>query len=360
MRKHIAVFIVIALLVFAGGCSSKTNEGPEIRAVKVMQINSSEKPTNLNYIGTVDSREITKYSFKTPGQIGREYVDKGERVKTGDKLMALDMEDIDFQVSAAQATMEAAQANVKKAAASLDYARDYIDKIVKLYAAGGASQDQKNQVQLQKDMAETTYSQAVSQYNAAQTDYDYKLSMQREGTIYAEHDGVVVELLSRENERVAAYYPVIVVRSAEQVINVGIPQQDINKVKLGSTADINVDGQKAGGIATNIAEAPDQTTRTYNAEITVKEKDFRLGSIANVNINTGQQKGIWIPISAVSASGGEDYIYIVKDKRAFKRTVETLKQSENNIMVKGVKVGEYMVISGMKNLNDGARVNIVE
>jgi len=202
--------------------------------------------------------------------------------------------------------------------------------------------------------------QAQSQYEAATTDYEYQLSLERDATIYAEQDGMVVELMSEEKERVSAFTPVISVRSLEEIIYIGIPQQDLEKIKVGSKAEIDVDGQKAEGVVGNIAEAPDTATRTYKAEVTVQGKDFKLGSIARVAIDIGWGKGVWIPIAAVLSNGGEDYVYTVKDGRAFKSTIVMIKQWENEIMVKDIEPGEHVVISGMKNLDDGARVKIVE
>jgi hypothetical protein len=53
-------------------------------------------------------------------------------------------------------------------------------------------------------------------------------------------------------------------------------------------------------------------------------------------------------------------VYIVRGDRAFKRTVELLNVSDDKIRVEGIEAGELLVVSGMKNLNDGSKVNIVE
>lgn len=362
MKKYIALFVTILMLVIVTGCSKEQNvvTTEQIRAVKVQKIQSSERAVQLNYIGTLDAKEIIKYSFKTGGQIGRVFVEKGERVKTGDKLMELDKHDLAFQVSSAQTAMEAARLNVTKAKDSITYTRSNMDRMSKLYAENALSKDQYEQLKLQTDLAESSLSQAESQYESAGTNYDYQLSLERDATIYAQQDGMVVDLMSQEKERVNAFAPVISVRSVEKVVNIGIPQQDLKNIQVGSRAEIDIDGQQAAGSITNLAEAPDSATRTYKAEVTVHGKDFRLGSIAKVAINIGQEKGIWIPISAVLSDGGEDYVYTVKDGRAFKKTIAMIKESENKIMVKEINPGEYVAISGMKNLDDGARIKIVK
>jgi RND family efflux transporter MFP subunit len=361
MKKYAALLLTMLMLVMVTGCSKDEAVTTEqISAVKVQKIQLGEMPVELYYVGTLDAKETIQYSFKSGGQISRVFVEKGDWVKAGDKLMELDTHDLAFQVSAAQTSMETARLNLAKTKDSLTYTRSNMDRMNTLYAENVLSKDQYEQLKLQADLAETTLAQASSQYNAAVTSYEYQLSLEQDATIYAQKDGVVVDLLSRENERVSPLAPVISVRSVEEVVNIGIPQQDLKNIQVGSNAKVDIDGQKAEGTITNLAEAPDQATRTYKAEVTVQSKDFRIGSIAKVAIDTGKETGIWIPITSVLSDGGEDYVYTVKDERAFKRTIEILKQLENNIMVRGLESGELVAISGMKNLDDGARVKTVE
>lgn len=362
MKKHIALLVMILMLVGVTGCSKeeKVVTTEQMRAVKIQKVQVSAMPVKLNYIGTLDAKEVIEYSFKSGGQIGRVYVEEGDQVNKGAKLAELDKTDLIFQVSNAHEAMESARLNVIKSEDSITYTKSNLVRMSKLYAENALSKDQYEQLQLQANLAQSSLAQAQSQYEAACTNYEYQLSLEQDATIYAEQDGVVVSIISNENERVNASAPVIAVRSTEEVVNIGIPQQDLKSIKVGSRAAIYIDGQKAAGIITNLEEAPDSATRTYKAEVTVQGKDFRIGSIAKVAINIGQEKGIWIPIAAILSDGGEDYVYTVKDRRAFKRTVSILEQSENKIMVKDIKSGEFVAISGMKNLDDGARIKMVK
>ena len=362
MKKNIAFLVMILMLVGATGCSktetAATNE--QIRAVKVEEIQTSAKPVKLNYIGTLDAKEIIEYSFKSGGQIERVLVEKGDHVKKGDKLMQLDRHDLSYQVASARIAMQTAQVNVSKAQDSLTYTQSNLDRMSKLYAENALSKDTYEQLQLQAELEQSAFLQAQSQYESAESTYTYQLSLESDAAIYAEQDGIVVALAHEENERISANTAVISVQSLEEVINIGIPQQDLTNIKVGSKAEIDIDGKKAEGVIANLAEVPDPTTRTYEAEVTVSDKGFRLGSIAQVAIDIGQEKGIWIPIAAILSDGGEDYVYTVKDNRAFKKTIEIIKQAENKVMVKEVHSGEYVAISGMKNLDDGARIKIVK
>jgi multidrug resistance efflux pump len=114
-----------------------------------------------------------------------------------------------------------------------------------LYKNGAVSKDAFDQVQLKKSTTESEYLQAKSQYAAARTDYNYKSDLLNNSAIYAQQDGYIAQKICNENERVGAYTPVIIVRSGSQIVNIGIPQQELAQIKLGFSAEVIVDEETA-------------------------------------------------------------------------------------------------------------------
>ncbi|WP_432664649.1 efflux RND transporter periplasmic adaptor subunit [Wukongibacter baidiensis] len=359
MKRFLLVLLMMTMICTLVACSraEEVKVEEKVMAIKVMEISERENPVLLDYIGTVNSKDMVKYSFKSTGKLGRIFVEKGDKVKRGDKLAQLDMQDLNFQLSAAKSSLDTAQLNIKKAKDALTYDKDMLNKMNELFKEGSISQDQYDQVKLKADISSTSYNQAKTQYDMAKTDYEFKLSLVDDATIYATQDGSIVETLYEVGELVPQGHPSVVVRSDVQIVNVGIAQKDLQEIEIGTEAIVDVEGERAIGKVTNISEAPDEATRTYNAEVTVEDRNFRLGSISKVSFNIGVEKGVWIPISAIMANG-EDYVYIAKDDRVFKRIIELGKIYEDAVMTKGINEGELLVISGMKNLNDGSKINI--
>ncbi|MCG8481962.1 MAG: efflux RND transporter periplasmic adaptor subunit, partial [Clostridia bacterium] len=348
MKRVLVVLLMLSMVLSLAACSINAEESmvkEKAKAVKVKEIKESENPILLSYIGTVDSKYTVNHSFKSAGKLGKTFVEKGDGVKKGDKLAQLDMQDLNFQLSAAKSTLDTAQLNIQKAEDALNYDEDLFEKMVHLYEERSISKDRYDQVKLKVDISTTTYNQAKSQYNAAKTDYEFKLSLMDDATIYASQDGSIVDVLYEERELVPQGYPVVIVRSMVQIINTGVAQKDLKKIEMGTEAIVDVDGEKTIGIVTNIAEAPDEDTRTYNAEVTVKDISFKLGSIAKIEFMIGNEKGICIPISTIMANG-EDYVYVVEEDRAFKRIVELGGIYEESVIVKGLSPGELLVVSG--------------
>ncbi len=359
IRKYILLLAAAMLVINLSGCAKEEEaaESEPTKAVKVITIAESQEPVALDYIGNIDAKELIKYSFKMAGQIKKIYVTEGDRIKKGQALAELDTTDLNFQVAAAKATMDTAEVNIKKAKASLTYNNSLYEKTNTLYESNAVAKDALEQIQLKKDVAASEYAQAKSQYELAKTDYAYKADLLNNSVLYSEQDGFVASKLFNANERVGAYTPVVVVRSIEQIVNIGVPQQELTRISIGSKATVTVDKEIAQGVVTNIAAIPDESTRTYVAEISVSGQTFSLGSIARVAIAIGQQKGVWIPMTAI-LSDGENYVYIVKDERVSKRIVEIQKVSNDKVLVTKLKQGELLVVSGMANLADGTKVQV--
>ncbi len=361
MKKKLILLIMCMAMMTMSACA-KAQE-PDIqektRAVQIEEVKSTTNPVALSYVGTVDSKDIVDYSFKSGGKLARLYVEEGDRVKKGELLAQLDAQDINFQLSAATATMNSAQENIKKAKDQLDYSEKQLEKMESLQKDGGISKDQLDQIRLQRDIAMASYNQANSQYQSATADYSYKQTVLEESAIYAKQDGIVAKAPFEEGERVGSSEGIITLRSMNQIVNIGLAQGDLNDIRVGQSAVVDVDGKKATGIVESIDEVPDITTRTYKAQIRVNDGQYRLGMIAKVSIDIGEKQGVWVPMQSIF-SDGENYVYVVDNDRAFKRTVQMLENHEDRVMVSGVDSGELLAVSGMKNLNDGSKVNIVE
>lgn len=350
------VFSIVSLI----GCSSAEDQvREEIKAVKVIEGKTEEQPLYLNYIGTVNSKDLIKYSFKSPGKIANIMVEEGDKIKKGQALASLDISDLSFAQNAAAAKYQMAAADIKKAEDGLKYATDYFAKIESLYSEGGVSKDDFDKAKLNLDTIQGTYDQAIAQAEAAKTDADHKSTLISDATIYSTVDGSIVSTLFNEGENIGQGYPVVVVRSKKQILNVGLSQRDINKVSIGTKAKIKINDMETEGIVTNIDEAPDSETRTYNAEVLIKDQTFKLGTIGKLQFEVGKTSGIWIPISSVMAEG-EDFVFVVNEDRAMKKTIELGNVIGTKVEAIGLEEGDKLVTEGMKNLKDGYKVVINE
>jgi len=350
--------ICAALVLTTAGCSTaKAAELPgPTRSIQVQTLEKKSEPISQHYIGLVNAKDQIEYSFKTSGRLSEVFVEDGQSVIKGDPIAKLDIQDLNYQADAASANHAAAKLNITKAKEALDYDSKLLKSMEDLYAAGSVSQDKLDQITLKTEVSKATYDQALTQLGAARADLNYKNSLLVDANIYAQANGSIIKVMYETGELIPQGYPVVVQRSQEQIVQVGIPQKNLDDVQINSHVNITVDDTVTEGLVTRIDEAPDMTTRTYMAEITVNDVKFHLGSIAEADIEVGQQSGIWVPIQSL-LSEGEDFVYITDGERAFKRTVIPQDTSGLLVRVTGLNEGEQIVTSGMNNLSDG--INII-
>ncbi len=352
--KQLSTALITFLLIsaFLTGCSSQPTDTAPVeisRPVTVSSITEQSQSVQLKYLGVIGSGELKKYSFKVPGKLAHLKVHIGEAVYKG-KLLA-DLNQTDLSLALRNSQLSLSQAEHVYQDAQTQYTN-----YQKLVEAGAMAQIDLDKAKLDRDVKESTFQKA-------QVDVEAKQNALADTWLYSDMNGYVSDILYKEGENLAAGYPVIVVRSQKQVINVGLNQTDAAKIKPGTQAEVKIGSFNGVGEVTRIDQVPDTVTRTYNTEIRLTSEipveAYLIGATAEVSLAVGAEKGIWIPISAVM-NDGEDYVFLVQTDRAVKMNI-TLKDSQGfNVRVEGLNPGDNLVISGMKQLNEGMKVTIAQ
>ncbi|WP_291351577.1 efflux RND transporter periplasmic adaptor subunit [Desulfosporosinus sp.] len=353
-RKQLSITILAFLLLPAllTGCGSQptdTNPVEITRPVTVSSLSEQSQPVQSEYLGVIGYGELKKYSFKVTGKLVLLNVHKGKAIQQGELLASLDQTDLSL-------ALRNSQINLSQAEQVYQDALNQYTKYLELAKAGALAQLDLDKAKLDMDVKESTYQKA-------QLDVEVKQNALSDTKLYSDMAGYVTDILYKEGENLAAGYPVIVVRSQEQVINVGLDQTDAAKTKLGTRVKVKVSNFTGEGQVTHIDQLPDSETRTYNTEIKLSKEipaeAYFIGATADVSLASGTEQGIWIPISAVM-NDGEDYVFIVESDRAVKRNI-SLKNSQGfNVRVEGLKPGDNLVTSGMKELSEGMTVTMTQ
>ena len=399
MKKSLTLFNIMLIgVLLLGGCVSKLDDANQkvIRPVQVQVLAEETKDTILNYVGTITADDLVKYSYKSGGILSELRVKKGDQVSSGAILAKLDTSDSLLAVNGAQAQMEAAKAqydkaiagatdderraaalNLQKAEDAYNYANDNYVRLGQLYEAGAISTSQYEGVKLEVDIRQSELEQAQAMYNQVSngarqediesaravyqqslTNYQYQTKQYREAALISGINGYVAEILYNEGELVPPGYPVVVVRSTNQVINVGLPQKEVDLVAIGQHAMVAVGDQVVEGVVTLISEIPNMDTLTYDAEIVLLEGEFRMGMIAEVAISVGDSTGIWIPITSIMFSG-ENFVYTVEENIVVRKSVVLGESHGNMVFVTGLNVGDQMIIANAGEVKPGDQVSII-
>ena len=300
-KKILVICLVLLNLVTLSGCSEKTDTKADVKTypVKTVELQDKSYPISLEYEGLTGGSEVRKLSFKSSAKISKIYVSKGQHVKKGDNLVDLDKTDLNFAMEGAKSQMDAASAQydkavngaqaedinkaqiaVKNAEDNYNYCKDLYDKNVTLYEMHAVTQQQVNDIKIKLDGSESELNAAketlkqlqngtrkedkqaaLAQLNAAKANYDSKVNLVQDASLTADVDGYVVDVLCKEGEMQSAGYPVVLIRSENQVVTVGLSDNDVKKIQLGTKAQVKIDDVTTDGEVMNIVQMADKQIR---------------------------------------------------------------------------------------------------
>lgn len=400
MRIKRIPLILLIFILFVTGCSSSnavTNNDSDKKPVRVIEINEESVPSELLYVGVVTPKEIKKLSFKSPGKIKSINVSEGQEIKKGQKLATLDTKDIAYSVDAAKAAKDAAMAqyekavngateediniaktNLAKAEKAYEFAIDNYERAQNLYEAGGLSKKELDGTKLELDIREEEYNAAKNllvqaekgsreedvEYlralvSQADTDLNYKKSVISDSTMVSDMDGYVMNIMAKSGEMVGSGYPVIILGSNVNIVKFGLSPDDTEKINIGDSIKVEVADKVYNGKITDIDKIIDEETRTYTVRGEIENSTLPSGAIAKVYIFRGEYNAISIPLTAIMR-GNYDYVYIVQGDKAVKKQIELGAVREDKVEAVGLAKDDKLIIEGMKKINDGDLVEIVD
>ena len=356
--KTLGMVSVVALALT--GCQAEASEVIEVSGLPVETIvaENISRPIEVEYMGTVAPEDQINYGFKSAGRLGELLVQPGDFVEEGQIIAKLDTSDLDLQLNAVSAQVQAAKKDISKAQEAWNYDNELLSKMEKLFEAGSISRDQLDQVQLKFDISSDSLAQAKDGYRAIQSNYNLSNNLVDDAILIAKNEGIVLATQYEPGELVPQGYPVVIMRSETKVVQVGLSQNDIDFIKMETPVTLEYNNMVIPAEIVELNDMPDMATRTYLAKVRTTHEDIRLGKIIDVNFAVGEDSGVWVPMTAVM-SDGEKFVYVVEDGRAFKRIISIENISGFDVQVDGVESGENIVTSGMKKLSDGTKVEVV-
>jgi HlyD family secretion protein len=440
--KWILIIVGLLAVLFVGarmlGKSSKSST--KVTADKVQKRTIIE---TVNASGKVYPEVEVKISPDISGEITELNVQEGDSVKKGQILARIYADIYSSQRDEAAARVTQSQATVANSEANLNALKAQLDQAKVNYDRNKALYDDKVISKSEFEQYETQYRTSQSQYNAAlQNIRSLKAATQStqtslvaanknlsRTTLVAPMDGVISSLSVKRGERVSGNSFTLgteMMRVAEMTtmeVRVDVGENDIVKVNVGDSADIEVEAynnRKFKGVVTQIASSTKSTVSSsgdvtnYEVRIRIdsssyrdlidpskpKRFPFRPGMNASADIKTQRKDDVAsVPIAAVAArvkgsdksvadqkkekekekaqsndadqdvtvSGDdiEEVVFIIKpDGTVEKRTVTTGVQDMNFIEIRsGLKVGEQIVTAPFdavnKTLKSGDKVTIV-
>lgn len=369
MSKRLKIILfsllgLIVLLIVIKSIAGKSDDGIKVATEKTTKKTIIE---TVNASGKVYPEVEVKISPDISGEVVDLRVQEGDSVRKGQVLArifadiyALQRDEAASRVNQSQATVANNNAALEALRASMEQAKQTYDRNKQLY-------DEKVISKAELENYETTYRSAQANYNAAlqniralragvqsaQTGLSKANKDLSRTTLVAPMSGVISSLSIKVGERVAGNSFNVgteMMRVADMSlleVRVDVGENDVVKVSIGDSADIEVDAynkRKFKGVVTQIASSTktgsalqSTTTDVTNYEVRIrliadsykdlidpskpKKFPFRPGMNASADIKTNSHENvIAVPINAVTTrEKGSDKTIQDKKKEAEKK-----------------------------------------
>ena len=427
-----AVFVIAKAIKGSGSSTEKVATEKAAKRTIIETVNAS---------GKIYPEVEVKISPDISGEVTELNVEEGDSVKKGQILAriyadiySLQRDEAASRVNQSSATVDNSQAALESLRANMELAQQTFDRYKKLY-------DDKVISKSELEQYETTLRSAKANYTAAQQNIkslkagvqSTQVGLSRANkdlgrtVLTAPMDGVISSLKIKKGERVAGNSfnigteMMTVADMAVLEVRVDVGENDIVKINIGDSADVEVDAynnRKFKGVVTKIASSTKTSAASLtsndvtNYEVRIrldkssyqdlagKTFPFRPGMNASADIKTKRVDNVLaVPIGAVGArvkgsdknmadkqkeekdkqgadadvmvvAGGgdelEEVVYVLqKDGTVKKAVVKTGIQDINYIeILSGLNAGDEVVSAPYnaisKTLKDGAKVKVVE
>jgi len=381
LRLHpVAATIAVLLLGLAGlvtfkltgsGAKSDQRKGRVITVGTVMPVRQ-DLDVRLEYTADISPYQMVNLFSRVDGYIAKMYVDKGDLVKAGQLLVEIDHTDYLHAVNRAKANLAAARAEVLRQEANIRNTELVLNRMKALI---------KDQFISQQDLdtAQVNYDGAFAQLESSRAQVkQMEVALQQAETnltysyIRAPFAGYVAERnldpgayvtgstasTSTMSRGILSLHDIETVRTLIEVV-----EKDIPLVKIGQPAEIRAEAypdRAFTGQVTRTVQAVNRNTRTMTVEVDLPNKDRLLkgGMFARVAILVGvHPRAIQIPIDAVTRLEDNQYVYVVRDGKAYQVPVEIGGRAENRVeIIKGLTGDEQVIVSGKDLVGDGTVV----
>lgn len=332
-------------------------------AVDAVRIDPTENRVVVEVAVTLEAVRTVQVGAEVAGRVVEIGVEEHDSVAAGAVLVRLDS-------ALPNAAVERARASLLRARSAYDLATQAHRRQRSLSGEGissAADFDRTESEELSSDAG-------VAEARASLVDAQTRLEKTR---ITAPFGGVVSELDLEPGAYVRVGDPVARVSDLSEIeIEVGVDDRQVLELSLGAPVRVAVDafpGEWFSGMVARLGRTPDPVTRKYPVPVRVANPDERLlpGMLGRVRFELGDAtKTLRIPRRAVYREFEVDYLYVLDGSetatgqaRAERRRVivDPVGFRPDLLDVEGgLEPGEWIAVSGIRDLRDGLIVRVRE
>ncbi|MDZ7705047.1 MAG: efflux RND transporter periplasmic adaptor subunit [Trueperaceae bacterium] len=347
---------------------------------------------------TIEPAQESQVSAGTGGRVEAVLRRAGGMVEQGDTVVRLDDSTLQSQLRNAQLSLESAQINlasssranqeairqlqasVAAAQANLDALQTRYQESRALLDVGGIAPVEVTSLESQLAQARSSLIQAQSQLAQSQRAgredlalLDVQVRQARnqvaqardalaETRVSAPFSGEIGDIMVEEGEFVGAGTPVFsLVNNTRQLARFRVPPEDAQQLAERDLIYIRYGGLDYASFVVRSSPVPGQQQRLVEITTEIYPSDTPIppGSVAELRYERTLAEGVIVPSGAITAEGGQNYVFVVRSGRAARTEVRVLAEASGEAAVEGVEAGSRVIFPLPIDLRDGARIEVV-
>lgn len=350
MRK-LSLFVIAALT--CGGLASSYAQA-ESAQVDVFKPESAQNYQTLMLTGTIEAKQNSNLAPLQSGVVAALFVEQGDSVSKGQKLMSLDAKLAELSLAQLQAKVTAAKAS------KVESERLY-KEVIEL---------SKKQLVAETLMSERLSAMQVASANLAQAKAElaHQQEVVKRHTLYAPFVGVIADRNLDLGEWVTQQTNAFTLVAKNDLrLNIDIPQEYFAQLSNNGGVSVLI---KPDSIQSNeltakldrLVAVANNNSRTFTALVDLPEYAGLVAGMsaqAEINIPASNQNMLWLPKSAIKQhpDGGRS-VFAAAGGKAQRYLVKVVKQQGDRVAVTGAPADLSYVISGVELLKQGDALTI--
>ena len=345
--------LLLLLLPALAGCKSE-DVPVESRLDRTIVVNPKSIADDRYAIGEVKPRYESDLSFRVAGKVLSRLVDVGAWVVQGDTLATLDNQDY-------QNRLRSAEADVSSAEAALVNAQGTESRQSKLLKDGWTPK-------ATYDTALQNLQAAEARLKAAKASLDLARDQLNYTTLKADFDGVITAVGAEAGQNVNA---------GQMVAKLARPDDEDGVFNLAETAITDVRDPPPGvivwplsnpnltveGVVREISPVADPVTRTYTVKVTLKNPppQLRFGMSIGGRLKGEAALAVELPHSALFEKNGTPAVWVLDQLSSSLtlRPIAVARYEVNTVVVaNGLGEGDIVVTAGVNTLTVGQKVRL--
>ena len=310
----------------------------------------------IRFSGTLQPIWQADVAAKVDGRIERVLVQEGQAVAAGDDLVVLEQKDMSAAYLAAEGAYVDARTNLEKTAMDLE-------RYEKLLLDGAVSQESVDHLRF-------AYANAEAKLDAAQGALDAAQSRLGGTTVSTPRAGIIQKRYYQEGFYAKVGTALFNIADISTLLaKIDVPEGYVASVAPGGAVDFTIpsmagDDKSAQGRITRVAPVADSASRTFEAEVSIDNRDGRLkgGVYADAVITTKAKENVLtVPFSAIVMRDDQRTVYVIEDDTAVRRVVNTGYIGDDLVeILGGVTENDLVIAGGQNKLREGSRVKVVD